>query len=187
MSWSIRGDLPTLRGKRSVTLGTPIAEELPRLSGLRNHVEIDVGHQHRIFRAARLRKDLSARIAEVALAIELADVPRLLASHAVDRADKISIRPRMRRLLQFPQVLRKSGYRRRRIENNLGAIHSQDPRPFGKMAVVADIHPDARELRIEHGITHISRGEVKIFPESRMHLRNVMISVFSQVSAVGAA
>jgi hypothetical protein len=56
-----------------------------------------------------LRDDLPARIAEIALAVKLTDLPWLFDAHAIDRADEISIRHRMCRLLKLPQVLGESG------------------------------------------------------------------------------
>src|SRR5215813_4697889 len=95
----------------SVTVRAAIAEELPRISHFANHVEIQIGHDQRILISRRLRNDLSARVAEITLAIKLADVPGLLVPDAIDRTDEIAVRDRMRRLLQLPQILRQTGDR----------------------------------------------------------------------------
>src|SRR5882724_13534032 len=52
------------------------------------------------------------------------------------------------------------------------------------MAVVTDIDSDARELCIEDRIAGISGSEVKLLPESGMHVRNMVLPVLAQVSAV---
>ena len=50
-------------------------------------------------------QELPARIAEVALAVELADVPGRFGADAVDRAHEIAVGHRVRRLLELPEVL----------------------------------------------------------------------------------
>src|ERR1700683_2975301 len=60
----------------AVHIGTAVAEELPGFSDFGDLFEIEIGGKHLVLVARRLRKDLPARIAEVALPIKLADVPR---------------------------------------------------------------------------------------------------------------
>src|SRR6266704_3110145 len=110
-SWrvsSIRCNLSRLRRKRAIGFRTTVAEELPGLPDLGDHVEIQVGDQHFIFVAAGLRDDRPPRIAEIALAVKLADVPRFLTADTVNCPHKISVCDRVRWLLQFPQMLRES-------------------------------------------------------------------------------
>src|SRR5258706_2930855 len=121
---SVGGNLASLRREGAISVRSAVPEELPGFWNFGNHIEVEIGDQHFIFGAASLREDLSARIAEVTLAIELADVPRLLATDAIDRSDKISIRHRVRGLLQFPKMFGESGNRGGRIENNFGAVHA---------------------------------------------------------------
>jgi len=52
------------------------------------------------------------------------------------------------------------------------------------MAVVADVHADFSEPRLEHGITGVPRREIKFLPESRMTVRNVVLPVFSKVASI---
>jgi hypothetical protein len=52
------------------------------------------------------------------------------------------------------------------------------------VTVITDIHAHARVLRIENGISHISRREIKLLPESRMHMRNMVLAIFTQVTAI---
>jgi len=70
--------------------------------------KVKVGDEHLIFIAAGLGKNLATRIAEVALAVKLTDVPRLFRAYAVDCAHEITVRDGVRGLLQFPQVFGKS-------------------------------------------------------------------------------
>src|ERR1700689_1421532 len=86
----------------AVAIGTAVAEKLPDFADFRDHIEIEIGDHHFIFVAAGLRDYFAARIAEVAFAVELADAPRLFDTDAVDCADEVTVRHRMRGLLEFP-------------------------------------------------------------------------------------
>src|SRR5216684_8663387 len=89
----IRGRrLPRLRCQRAVRLRTPVAIKLPDLPHFLDHLEIEIGDQHFIFIAAGLGEDLAARIAEVTLAVKLADIPRLFPAHAIDRTYEVAVR-----------------------------------------------------------------------------------------------
>src|SRR6266700_181631 len=91
--------------QRPVAVRSAVAEELPGIAHLGNHVEVQVRHHDFIFVPAALGDDLAARRAEVALAVELADIPRSFRAHTVERADKISVGHGMRGLFQLPQIL----------------------------------------------------------------------------------
>jgi hypothetical protein len=138
--------------QRSVGFRTPVAIELPNLSYFLDHVEIEIGYQHFIFRAAGLCDDFAARIAEITLTVKFADIPWLLATDPIDGADEITVRRGVRRLLQFPQIFRESRNRGGRIENNFCAVQSEEARTFWKMGVVADVNANASKLRVEYGI-----------------------------------
>src|ERR1700728_2249276 len=69
----------------------PIPEKLPRLPHLGNLVQIQIRRQHFIPIARSLRENLSSRIAEITLSVKLANVPRSLRPHAINRPNKISI------------------------------------------------------------------------------------------------
>src|SRR6266496_4909504 len=84
------GSLSRLRRQWAIRLGPAVAVELPHPPHFLNHVEIEIGDEHFIFAAAGLRKDLAARIAEVALAVKFSDLPRLLCPDAIDGAHEIS-------------------------------------------------------------------------------------------------
>jgi hypothetical protein len=49
---------------------------------------------------------LTARVAEIALTVKFADVPRRLSSDAVDRADEITVGDGVRGLFEFPKIFR---------------------------------------------------------------------------------
>src|SRR5205823_8474456 len=99
-----RSRFPCLRHQWLIAVWTPVAEELPHVAYLGDHVEIKLSHHNLIFIAAGLGNDLAAWIAEITLTVKLANVPRSLFAYAVDGADKITIRHRMSGLLQFPQI-----------------------------------------------------------------------------------
>src|ERR1700676_2387328 len=176
--------LSGLGGERLVGLRPTVAEELPGLPYLRNHVEIEIRDQNLVLIAARLRDDLAARIAEVALAVELADVPGLLGAYAINCAHEISVRHRVRRLLQLPQIFRESGNRGGRIKDDLRAVQTKDARAFRKMTVIANINSDRSMLGFENGIAQIARREVELLPESGMHVRDVVLAVLAQIASI---
>src|SRR3954463_3117187 len=171
--------------QRRICLWPAIAEELPDLAHLADHVEVEVRDYDFIFVAAGLRNDFSPRIAEITLAVKFADIPRLLPPHAINRANEISIGDGVRRLLQLPQIFREAGDSRRRIEYDLSSVQSQNARAFWKVPVVADVHAHLGILGLEHGITKIPRREIEFLPESRMTVRQMMLAVFPQIAPIG--
>src|ERR1041385_6586947 len=92
----------------SVALGPAIAEELPGVTDLANHVQIQISDHQRVLVSRSLGDNLPARIAKVTLAIEFADVPRQLMADAINRPDKISVGDRMRGLFQLPEIFRET-------------------------------------------------------------------------------
>src|SRR5215475_11116379 len=52
------------------------------------------------------------------------------------------------------------------------------------MAVVADVNPHARILRVKHRITKVARREIELLPKSGMAMRNVMLAVFAEIPSV---
>ena len=86
----------------AVSLRPSISVELPHIPDFADLIEIQVRRDQLVFVAARLCYDLSARIAEVALPVELSDVPGLLEADAVDRSDEERVGYRVRRLLELP-------------------------------------------------------------------------------------
>src|SRR5436305_4331826 len=92
-----------------IHVGTAVAEKLPGLADLGNHFKIEIGGEDFVFIAAGLGEDSTARVAEVALSVELANVPGRLGADAVDGTDEISIGYGVRGLFEFPQVFTQSG------------------------------------------------------------------------------
>src|SRR5262245_30731657 len=84
--------------QRAIGVGAAIAEELPGPADLLDQIEIERRDQQLVLVLAGARDDLAARIAEVRVAVELADVPRRLAADPVDRADEVAIGHRVGRL-----------------------------------------------------------------------------------------
>src|SRR5437867_3507418 len=146
--------------KPIVRLGAAVAVELPHVAHLANLIEVQIRDYKLVRITGRLRDYLAARVAEVALPIELADVPGLLVSHSVDRADEITICHCVRRLLELPQILRQPRYCGRRVEDYLRAVQSERPRAFGKVAIITDVDADTGERSFERGIAEVSRFEV---------------------------
>src|SRR2546426_5827265 len=149
-----------------VYLRPAVAVELPYVPDLGDLVEVQIGHQQFVLVAACLRDKLPPRVAEIAFSIELAYVPRRLEPDAVDRADKVAVGNSVRRLFELPQILREARHCRRWIKENLRAPESENPRSFGKMAVVADIDSDIGVSGLEDRVSQIPRFEIELFPES---------------------
>src|SRR5260370_17560122 len=93
-----------LRREGLVSFGATIAEKLPDPPDFFNHFEIEVGNHHFVLVATALGDDLAARVAEVTLAVELTDVPRLLPAHTIHPPHDIAIRDPIPALLQFPHI-----------------------------------------------------------------------------------
>src|SRR5262249_16632080 len=157
-----------------VSFGTAIAVESPDLADLADLVEVEIGDDHCILVARPFDDELAARRGEVALAVELADRPGLLDADAVDRADPVAVRDRVRRLLEVPEVLGEPGDRRARVQHELGPAETEDPRALGEMAVVADVDADVAEGRLEDRITEVPGLEVELLPEPGRAVRNVL-------------
>src|SRR6188768_2201276 len=87
-----------------IAFGPAVAVELPDVAHLADLVEVELGGDQLALVAARVRDELPARVAEVALSVELADVPGRFLADAVDRADEVRVGDGVRRLLELPQV-----------------------------------------------------------------------------------
>src|SRR6185295_11389060 len=97
------GDPRSERGNIPVGFGTPVPEELPGVPDLSDQVEIQIGDDEFLTVPAALRNQTAARIAEVALAVEFANLPGIFNANPVDRTNKVAVRDRVRRLFQLPQ------------------------------------------------------------------------------------
>src|SRR5947207_1620830 len=90
---------------RTVSIGPAITEELPGVAHLADLVHIEVGDDEFVEIARAFGEDLAAWVAEIALSVELADVPRCLGADAVDRPDEIAVSDSVCGLFEFPEVL----------------------------------------------------------------------------------
>ena len=117
---------------RPVSIRPAVAEKLPCVADLADLVHIEIGDDEFVLVTRALGDDLAARVAEIALAVKFADVPRGLGADAVDRTDKIAVRDGVCRLFEFPEIFGKSGDGRRRVKDYLGAVQAQTSCPSGK-------------------------------------------------------
>src|SRR5436309_9106346 len=103
--------MPLLQSYQSaIRLRPAVAVELPRVPHFADLVEVELGGDKGVFVALRGGEELAARIAEVALPVELADVPRRFEADAIDGADEVAVRDGVGRLLELPEVLGESGH-----------------------------------------------------------------------------
>src|SRR6266404_2883384 len=167
-----------------VRLGATIPEELPGPAHLLDHVEVHLRDYELVFVLAAFRQEVSARIHEVARAVELADVPRCLDADPIDTSHEVAVCHRVRGLLELPQVLRQALHRRRRIEHDLGTVQAEQSRAFGEVAVIADVDADRGVPRLEDGIAEVAGLEEELLPEAG-RVRDVDLAVLAEVAAVG--
>src|SRR5262249_56163998 len=116
----------------TVRLRAAVAEKLPDVADLLDFVEIEISDQEFVFVAAALRDDLAARIAKVALAVKLADLPRRLGANAIDGSDEVLVGHGMGGLLEFPEIFRKASDGSGGVVHNFGAVEPETPRAFGQ-------------------------------------------------------
>ena len=164
----------------AVRVWTSIPEKLPCVPHFADHIEIEIGNDERVFIARRLRDKLPARIAEVTLSVKLADVPRLFVTDAIDRADEISIRDSVRRLFESPEIFESPATVAEGLKT-ISAPFAERSRTLGEVAVVTDVHADARERRIETRITKIAGTEIKLLPETGIDVRNVVLAILAEI------
>src|SRR4030095_10866345 len=169
----------------SVRLRPAVAEELPHVPHFSNLVEVELGGHELIVIARCLSYELPARIAEVALPIELTDPPRVLVADSVDRADEERIRNGVRGLLELPEVLAEACGGSGRIEHDRGAVQPELARAFGEMTIVADVDADVRITSLEHRVAEIPGMEVELLPEAGRAMRDVVLAILAEVRAVG--
>ena len=144
-------------------------------------VEVEVGRQHFVLVARGLGEDLAARIAEVALAVELADLPRLLDADAIDGADEVPVGDGVRRLLELPEILAQAGDGRGGVEDDLGAGKAERARALGEVAVVADVDADLGEAEVEDRVPEVAGAEVELLPEAGRDVRDVGLAVLAEI------
>src|ERR1035438_2330149 len=167
-----------------VHVGTAVAVELPGLAYFGDHVQIDVRGEHFVLIADSLREDAAARIAEVAGAIEFADIPRSLDAHSIDGGDEITIGHGVRGLFQLPEVFAQPGYGGRRVEDDLGAVQAERARALREMAVVADVDADLGKAEVEDRNAEVAGAEIKFLPETGSNVRNMSFAVLAEERTV---
>src|SRR4051812_14980358 len=106
--------LDSFSGRRDcrVRLRAAVAIKLPGVADLANQIEIEIG-DHDIVGVPRAFGQYAAtRIAEITLAIKLADSPRLLPAGPINRADEVTIGDRVSWLFELPQIFGKARHGR---------------------------------------------------------------------------
>ena len=103
----------------------------------------------------------------------------------VDRADEISVGHSLCGLLELPQIFTQTCNCCRGVEDDFGSIETQGPRAFGKVAIVADVDSDICELGLEDRIAEVAGFEIKLFPETRRTMRDVVLPIFAEILAIG--
>src|SRR5260370_31947616 len=93
----------------SVGFRAAVGIELPCVGDFLNFIEIQFRDEQFILVAAGLLDDFSARVAEIALAVELADLPGSFGTDAVDGGDKISVGDGVGGLLELPKIFGEAG------------------------------------------------------------------------------
>src|SRR5688572_3774216 len=176
-------DLADIR-QRAVGLRPAVAEELPGVADLADHVEIHVVDDELVLVAAGDLLDLAARVDEIALAVEFTDVPGRFLADAVDGADIDAVGDGGGRLLQLPEILAEASDGGGRIDDVVGAVERECAPAFGEMAVVADVDAELAIARLEHRELRRAGLEEEFFPEA-CHLRDVGLAVLAHVAAVG--
>src|ERR1043166_2254511 len=168
-----------------VRFGPAVAVELPHVPHLANLVEVQFGRHELGLVARRTGDELAARVAEVALAVEFADVPRRLIPDAVDGADEEGVGDGVGGLLELPEILRQPGDGGRRIEHNFRSVQTQLPGPFREVTVITDVHAYISILCFTNWIAEVAGLEVEFLPEAGRRMRDMVLAVLAEVGAVG--
>src|SRR5438552_3953447 len=82
---------PARAGDFAVSFRAAVAIELPGVANFLNFIEIQLGDEQFVLVAAGLLDDFAARVAEIALAVKLADFPGSFGANAVDGGDEVSV------------------------------------------------------------------------------------------------
>jgi len=129
---SLRVKLLRLPYKRSIAFSGPsVSEDWPDISHLGDHVESRSGDYQFVLSRLAWAK-IFRGVAEVTLAVELADVPGGFRPDAIQRADEVSVGERRARVVPAPTGIPKVRPRWRRIEDDFGAIQARARAPSGK-------------------------------------------------------
>src|SRR5260370_6988024 len=156
-------------GARDFSVGfrAAVTIELPGVTDFLNFIEIQFGDQQFILVAAGLLHDFPARVAEIALAVEFADLPGSFRADAVDGGDKVGVSNRVRRLLQFPEIFGKAGDSGRRVVDDFRAVESEDARAFWEVAARTKVNPHPGGNNLGKRGARISRRVIQFFSNTR--------------------
>ena len=92
----------------AVALRSTVSGELPYSARLLDFVQIQVDDQELASLPSSVPDERAGRTRDAALAVKLADTPRLFVTHAMDRSYEILIGDGACRLFELPQVFGKS-------------------------------------------------------------------------------
>src|SRR6266705_5851757 len=159
----------------SVGFRAAVAVELPGVADFLDYVEVQFGDEPFILVAARLLDDFAAWVAEIALAVEFADFPRRFGAAAVDGGDEIGVGNSVGGLLEFPEILGKTGDSSGGVVDNFRAVKPEDARTFGEMAVVANVNTDAGVTCLKDRVAGVAGREIKLFPKAGVAVGNMML------------
>ena len=168
-----------------VAVGAAVAEELPGVACLLDFIEVEVGDDEFVLVAGGFGDELARRIAEVGLAVEFADAPRLFGADAVDGSDEVAVGDAVGGLLEFPEIFAEAGDGGGGVEDDFGSVESEGAGSFGEVAVIADVDADGADFGFENGIAEVAGAEVELFPEARVAMGDVIFAVFAEISSVG--
>src|SRR6202022_2427686 len=112
--------------------------------------EVEVADEDLILGLRGLPNDAAAWIAEVARAVELRVVERLLDADPVDGADPVAVGDGVGRLLELPEIPRQRFDRGRRVEDDLCPFEPKGAGGLGKVPVVAEQRADAADRGAPH-------------------------------------
>src|SRR5205823_12778010 len=140
--------------------------DLPRVPHLADLLEVELRGDEGVLVALGDGDELAARVAEVALPVKLANVPRPFIADAIDGADEVAVRDGVRRLLELPEVLGEAGHGGRRVEHDLRSVQPQLSRPLGEVPVVADVDAHLAIGRVEDRVAEVAGTEVELLPKA---------------------
>src|SRR6266851_7617762 len=174
-------------GPRDFSVGfrAAVAIELPGIANSLNLVEIQIGDEQFVLVAVGLFDDFAARVAEVAFAVKFADFPGSFGANAIDGGNEIRVGYRVSRLLEFPEIFREAGNGGGRVVDNFRSIEAEDARAFGEVTVVTNIYANSGVASLEDGVAGVPWREIKLFPEARMAMGNMVFAVFAEVATIG--
>src|SRR5260370_13288172 len=130
----------TRAGDFSVGFRAAIAVELPGVTDFLDFIEIQLGDKELILVAAGLLDDFAARIAEITLAVELADLPGSFGADAIAGGNQIAVGDGVGGLFEFPEILGEARDGGGRVVDNFRAVEAEDAGAFREVAAPARVY-----------------------------------------------